>query len=734
MEAQLPSPQTTLLILLGASAWPLFPEFQSSEAFANAARGLKAYFLDPKRFGLSPENVLDVFNSNHSPDELDVEIGQFLERRLTALKGTGHAARDLLVYFVGHVGFIGRDSDFYLAIRRTRTENPRASGIPVLSLADTITEKARYLRRIIILDCCFAAAAFSAFQTGPSQVAIEKAVDAFEVRQRRAGFPAKGTTLLCSSSHKSPSLLLPDGSSTMFTKAVLDALSKGMPLQREHISLREVKDLAASFLSETRNAPRPVVLSPDQSEGDVADIPFFPNPRAEEERARQAEEARRRLAEEAERTRRMEEERQRRIEEEQARQIEEKRVRKAREEEQTPSYVPYPASSGILQDLRSRQLSWRKAGLPLVLALLILGSAGGLFAAQHLSTARTQTTATAAQVQSTARAAADAYARFVATNGIMFGFDAQHSHANPYEQILNPTTVGGLTKKWAYDSGNSIVSGFYSSPAVAGGVVYVGSGDGSVYALDAASGTKKWASTTGSSFVSSPAVAGGVVYVGSDDGNVYALDAASGAKKWASPTGTSIVSSPAVANGAVYVGSGNGNVYALDAASGAKKWVYHAAGSITSSPAVAGGVVYIRSDDGNLYALDAVSGMKKWVYHTVGVTTFSPIISSPAVAGGVVYIGSDDRKVYALDAITGVKKWAYPTGNVIYSSPTVAGGVVYIGSEDHKVYALDAVTGVKKWTYDTGWVIDSSPAVANGVVYIGTGNGNVYAFHLPGTS
>ena len=295
MEAQAPSRQTTLLILLGASEWPLFPEFTSSGAFANAARELKAYFLDPKRFGLSPENVLDGFNSNHSADEQDAQIGQFLERRLAAIKATGHAARDLLVYFVGHGGFVGRDSDFYLAIRRTRMENPRASGIPMLSLADTLTEKARYLRRIIILDCCFAAAAFSAFQAGPAQVAIEKTVDAFEVRQRSVGFPAKGTALLCSSSQKSPSLLLPDGSSTMFTKALLDALSEGLPPQRERLSLREVKDLAASFLSEIRNAPRPVVLSPDQSEGDVADIPFFPNPRAEEERARQAEEAGRRL-------------------------------------------------------------------------------------------------------------------------------------------------------------------------------------------------------------------------------------------------------------------------------------------------------------------------------------------------------------------------------------------------------------------------------------------------------
>ncbi len=333
MDVQAPSAQTTLLILLGASEWPLFPEFNSSKAFANASRELRDYFLDPKRFGLSQENVLNMFDSNTSSDQQDAQIGRFIERRLAALKATGHTARDLLVYFVGHGGFVGRDSDFYLAIRRTRMENPRASGIPMLSLADTLTEKARHLRRIIILDCCFAAAAFSAFQAGPAQVAIEKVVDAFEVGQRRGGFPAKGTTLLCSSSQKSPSLLLPDGSSTMFTKAFLDALSEGLLPQREHLSLREVKDIAANFLTEIRNAPRPVVLSPDQSEGDVADIPFFPNPRAEQERARQAEEARRRQAEEDALTRRVEEERLRRVEEEQARKSREAEQARLAEEE-----------------------------------------------------------------------------------------------------------------------------------------------------------------------------------------------------------------------------------------------------------------------------------------------------------------------------------------------------------------------------------------------------------------
>ena len=93
---------------------------------------------------------------------------------------------------------------------------------------------------------------------------------------------------------------------------------------------------------------------------------------------------------------------------------------------------------------------------------------------------------------------------------------------------------------------------------MANGVVYVGSDDNNVYALNARPGPSCGANR---SCYSSPAVANGVVYDGSDD-NVYALNASTGAKLW-NTTATTGVSSPAVANGVVYVGSGDGNVYAF---------------------------------------------------------------------------------------------------------------------------------------------------------------------------
>ncbi len=288
-------------------------------------------------------------------------------------------------------------------------------------------------------------------------------------------------------------------------------------------------------------------------------------------------------------------------------------------QEQAPSRCSSPAGMRILQGLGRHRLAGRTVAM--LLALLMLISVGGLYAAIRI-------------------AFVHSYAGFVATSGIMFGFDAQRTHANPYEQILNPLTVAGLTKQWAYQTGNIIDS----SPAVAGGVVYVGSDDDDVYALDTASGRKHWSYRTGNMIASSPAVASGVVYIGSSDVSLYALDAASGAKKWAYHTGSAIsFSSPVVVSGVVYIGSGDGYLYALDAASGAKKWVYRTGGHIFSSPAVAGGVVYIGSLESYLYALDVASGAKKWIYRTRIYIGFS----APAVANGAVYVGSDDHNLYA---------------------------------------------------------------------------------------
>jgi outer membrane protein assembly factor BamB len=380
----------------------------------------------------------------------------------------------------------------------------------------------------------------------------------------------------------------------------------------------------------------------------------------------------------------------------------------------------------------------------------------------------------------------------VRANWAKFHFDPANSGLNPYENVIGPANVSGLKTAWTW---TQTVGSVYSSPAVANGVVYVGSTQGNLYAFSAAgttgcSGTPKtcqplWTGTTGSIAYSSPAVASGVVYVAATDGKLYAFSAngttgCSGTPKTCKPLWTAAIggvntpgqSSPVVVNGVVYVTAGtNGQLYAFSAAgtigcSGTPKtctplWT---AANVDgqSSPAVVGGVVYVGANT-SLDAFSAAgtagcSGTPKTCAPLGTGTTGgnNPSVSSPAVANGVVYFGSGDGNLYAFSAAgttgcSGTPKtckplWTGATGNSISSTPAVAGGVAYIASLDGNLYAFSAAgttgcSGTPKtckplWTAAKAGgesPLSPAPAVANGVVYAGS-DGQLYAFSAAGTT
>jgi len=310
--------------------------------------------------------------------------------------------------------------------------------------------------------------------------------------------------------------------------------------------------------------------------------------------------------------------------------------------------------------------------------------------------------------------------------------------------------------KWKFHTNGSV----FSSPAVAGGVVYVGSSDGILYAVGIESGTLKWKFFTGSRVASSPAVDGGVVFFASYDGNFYAVDTATGKKKWSFKTAGErrfagkhlhgsvpmaetmpdpfdfYLSSPTVWNGVVYFGSGDGNVYALDEASGTLKWKFQTGDVVHASPAIADGALFIGSWDSYFYALDAATGNEKWRFKTgedPNIHNQVGIQSSAAVNDGVVYFGCRDSNLYALDAASGQKKWAFNNqGSWVIGSPAVKDGKVYFATSDTStLYAVDANSGsaVMSLKYNR-WPLFSSPAIAGNMLYMGSHEGKLIAIDL----
>jgi outer membrane protein assembly factor BamB len=308
---------------------------------------------------------------------------------------------------------------------------------------------------------------------------------------------------------------------------------------------------------------------------------------------------------------------------------------------------------------------------------------------------------------------------------------------------------------WKFKTNGRVVS----SPVISDGVVYVGSTDNSLYALDETTGTLKWKFASRGPVSSTPAVAGGLVYFGSMDGNIYAVNAATGEERWRFATKGErrftapgihgaiprtermpdpfdvFMSSPAIVGGTLYVGSGDQNVYALDAATGAVKWTFATGDVVHASPAVAGGAVYIGSWDRNLYAIDAATGRERWRYTTGNDTVIYNqigIASSAAVADGMVFVGGRDGKFHAVDAATGAPKWVHDNnGGWTIASPAVLRGVVYFPTSDGTRFkALDAATGAMKFDFRNLAISFSSPVIAGDVAYYGTSDGYLNAISI----
>jgi outer membrane protein assembly factor BamB/tRNA A-37 threonylcarbamoyl transferase component Bud32 len=315
-----------------------------------------------------------------------------------------------------------------------------------------------------------------------------------------------------------------------------------------------------------------------------------------------------------------------------------------------------------------------------------------------------------------------------------------------------------IVPKWTFRCEDEV----RSSPRVADDVVYVGSYDHNLYALDAERGTFIWKFPTQGGIASTPIIYQTQTMVGSDDGHLYAISCRAGHEMWATACGGPIRSSPRVEYGHAFVGADDGSLYAVNAQSGRVVWRFQTAGPIRSSPLIAGEMIYVGSDDGFLYAIEMRSGQVKWKYNTnrrissspagldvmifVGSADGSlhsvnagsgwpmwrfrakgPILSSPTVVEGNVCVGSADGNLYCLDAKTGRQVWKYEAGSPIASSPAAGDGVVYVGSNDGTIHAVEAANGHGHWRYMTGGPVPSSPSVVKNTVYVGSNDHNVYA-------
>jgi len=159
---------------------------------------------------------------------------------------------------------------------------------------------------------------------------------------------------------------------------------------------------------------------------------------------------------------------------------------------------------------------------------------------------------------------------------------------------------------WQTDSGP-----FSTAPSLSDqGIIFVGGylslGTSGLYALNSSDGSQKWYAHIGDISNSVPAIgSNGIIYLGSQDYQVYAIDS-EGVSQWPYSTVNTqakINASPIIdAAGTIYIGSNSKMFYALNP-DGTVRWQYKLSDAIGSSAVIGpAGTVYVASCDGYLYA------------------------------------------------------------------------------------------------------------------------------------
>lgn len=268
-----PTPGQTLAVLLGAGSFRYAPKLACGSAFSNSSQQFEQYLTGT--MGVPEKNVESFFNDRRPASEQLRDIRDFLERRSAELKNAGTPAHDLIVHYVGHGLFSGGDNDYCLAISATDEQNEGFTSIRMRDLAGVIRSSAGFLRKFLILDCCFSGAAYAQFQSGPLSVVRVKVRDELSDES-----PQRGTSLLCSASAKDPSVAPSGLPRTMFSDSLLRVLAEGHEAFGPQLSFSELGELVRLRIKESYKdlGVRPEVHSPDQRAGDVARVPLFPNP------------------------------------------------------------------------------------------------------------------------------------------------------------------------------------------------------------------------------------------------------------------------------------------------------------------------------------------------------------------------------------------------------------------------------------------------------------------------
>ncbi|MDI6099570.1 PQQ-binding-like beta-propeller repeat protein [Actinoplanes sp. NEAU-A12] len=307
------------------------------------------------------------------------------------------------------------------------------------------------------------------------------------------------------------------------------------------------------------------------------------------------------------------------------------------------------------------------------------------------------------------------------------GYGPGNTRYNPAESAVNAAAFNRLTLRWTVTPapGPPGCAPEPVAPLAVGGRVFLLE-KGGVAAYSAATGKRLWLNSGFSHISTGPIVAGGLVLVAdtrcesysSYDGSLVALDAATGAQRWRRTAAWTI--DTAVADAGTIVTSGSCDtcddarhgVNAYRVSDGTPQWKHP--NEVLAGPVSAGGTVLLRRTTGTtqIWAGRITTGAPAWGTDQASTA----VAANPA---GTQFYLRDDSGLGARSAVDGRKVWHIPkeAGDL-----AADGRRVYVASAG-RVNTYDAGSGRLLWT--RALATPRAPVRAGGLLYVLTGKGTL---------
>ena len=244
----------------------------------------------------------------------------------------------------------------------------------------------------------------------------------------------------------------------------------------------------------------------------------------------------------------------------------------------------------------------------------------------------------------------------------------------------------------------------------------------SLVAVSLATGDERWRVDLSSPSRTGVTASDGSVYVGGLDGSVTAVDAATGEVRWTQPVGPAI-HVPVAVSGDLVIASATGDddapfaVVALRVDDGSQVWRYEpgATMSFGSPVSVADGIAFVACDDASVRAIEAGTGTELWLARTNDVTPAAP----PVLVDDLVVVADVGGQVTAFDRATGEYRWDHAL-NVgrpnVRSAPVATSSVVLVPTVRGELFAVEIGSGDLVSRTDVADGLLRSLAIAGDVV------------------